>query len=103
MAELPKEGFLKIVKPKPLDINSSDKVALIRKANELFNSGNVKMAQKIFVSLAYSDGLIRVGDYYYNKSDFFEAYRMYKIAPAPKKAAIVIEQMAEVVKQWVSE
>ena len=103
MAEMPKEGFLKITAPKRPSVNSSQRAALIRKANALFNAGSIAPARKVFVALGYTDGMIRLGDYYYRNADFFEAYRMYSLAPSPAKLSYMIERMAGVVREWIIE
>jgi hypothetical protein len=64
---LPKEGFLKITAAKPADptkLAEGERVALIRKGNELFNQKKLELARKIFITTGYSDGLIRLGDEY---------------------------------------
>ncbi len=103
MARILQEGFIKTVRPKTIQVKSSEKAALIRKGNQLLNSGDVEMARKIFLSLGYSDGIIRIGDYYYNNADYAEAWRMYKIAPAPDKAAQMTELMANILVKWMED
>ncbi len=103
MAEFPREGFLKVVKPEPAALDSSRKAALIRKGNELFNQGDVQTAQRIFLTLGYTDGIIRAGDYHYGRADYFEAYKLYSLAPAPEKVSFLIERMAGVVREWIRE
>ena len=103
MAQMPKEGFLKITAPKRPSVNSSQRAALIRKANALFNAGRIAPARKVFVALDCTDGIIRLGDYYYRNADFFEAYRMYSLAPSPAKLAYMVERMAAIVRQWMLE
>lgn len=106
MAEMPKDGFLKVVAPKKTEIDPSRKAALIRKGNQLFNSGksaDILTAKKIFLTLGYTDGIIRVGDYHYKECEFWEAYRLYSLAPAPEKVSYLIERMAGVVREWINE
>lgn len=103
MAQMPREGFLKVVAPAKTEVDSSRKAALIRKGNQLFNSGDVETARKIFLTLGYTDGIVRVGDHYYKKADYFEAYRLYSIAPAPEKQAQLVRQMSGVIRQWLAE
>lgn len=102
MAEMPKEGFLKVVAPQRTEIDPARKAALIRKGNQLFNDGDISTAKKIFLTLGYSDGIIRAGDYHYKKAEYWEAYRLYSIAPAPAKVDYLIERMAGVVREWIS-
>ena len=103
MAEMPREGFLKVVALGRARVSSSERAALIRKGNQLFNSGDIETAKRVFISLGYTDGIIRLGDYYYKNAEFFEAYRMYSLAPAPSKISHMIERMAGVVRKWISE
>ncbi|OQX29419.1 MAG: hypothetical protein B0D92_03790 [Spirochaeta sp. LUC14_002_19_P3] len=103
MAEIPKQGFIKLTAPRQPELSSQDRAALVRKGNQLFNSGDIETAQKVFLSVGYSDGIIRVGDYHYKQGNYMEAFRMYKIAPAPEKAAWMIDTMAEIIKEWMEE
>ena len=96
-------GFIKTVKTGNVDINSSDKVALIRKGNELFTSGNYETARRIFMTTGYSDGLIRMGDYYMKKNNPVDALKMYWIAPAPVQFEQISEQTAAVISKWLKE
>ncbi len=100
---MPREGFLKVVAPAKTVVDPARKAALIRKGNQILNEGDVETARKIFLTLGYSDGISRVGDYYYRKCDYFEAYRLYTLAPAPEKRAELIGRMAGVVREWLNE
>lgn len=103
MAEMPKEGLIKIAAPERVNVKPSDKAALVRKGNQLFNAGDIEMAKKVFLSLGYTDGIVRVGDHHYQNSDYLEAYRMYRIAPAPDKASQMTALMAKIVMEWMEE
>ena len=103
MAEIPKEGFLKIVAPPRAAIDSSQKAALIRKGNQLYNDGDIATAKKIFLTVRYTDGITRIGDYYYNKNEYWEAYRLYRLAPASDKADHLARRMAEVIREWLNQ
>ena len=100
---MPKEGFLKIVAPVRTEVDSARKAALIRKGNQLYNEGDIATAKKIFLTLGYTDGIARVGDYHYNKNEYWEAYRLYRLAPAPDKAEHLARRMADVIRKWMSE
>lgn len=103
IASIPKEGFIKVRRQRPATLSGSQKSALIRKGNELFNAGNLEQAKRIFLTTGYTDGLVRVGDYYYKKRDLFEAIRMYWLAPAPDKKEMIVEMMATAVQRWLKE
>jgi hypothetical protein len=103
LQNIPKEGFLKLTKPAAQNISASQKTALIRKGNELFNNKQFEQAKKIFLTTGYTDGISRIGDYYYKKNEVLEALRMYVIAPAPDKKERLIERMAHIVQTWLHE
>ena len=100
---MPAEGFIKIPESGTASLSAERKVKLLRKGNQLFNEGDIETAGKIFVTIGYTDGMIRVGDYYYNQNRPLEALRMYKAAPAPRKAELLITKMAQVVRSWLSD
>jgi hypothetical protein len=96
-------GFLKVAPEKTAPLAKEKRAALIRKGNELFNKGEFGLAERIFITTKYSDGLIRVGDRYAKIGQPLEALRAYWIAPAPDKSAALVEKIAQVMKQWLSE
>jgi uncharacterized protein YifE (UPF0438 family) len=85
----------------PSSVEGSDKAALNRKGNMLFNSGNIEEARRIFMTTGYSDGLSRVGDYYKSQNRLVEALRMYWIAPDRSKSEPLIEQVSFLIKQLI--
>ena len=103
LKKLPPGGFLKISGESTAALSREKRAALIRKGNELFNRGEMALAQRIFVTTRYSDGLIRLGDHYAKGGRPLEALRAYWIAPAPEKAAVLVEKIAQVMKQWLAE
>lgn len=61
-------------------MKDEEKVALARKGNEYFNSGNISEAIKYFVKANYRDGIMRVADYYYyDKKQPLIAFKFYKM------------------------
>lgn len=100
---LPHDGFLKISKTGRKQLPSGDRASLIRKGNEQYNAGNIELAKRIFITTGYSDGLIRVGDWYQKSGDCLEALRLYWLAPAPDKVEVIMEKTASVVRGWLSE
>ena len=93
--------FIKITKAPA--ISSAEKALLNRQGNIHFNSGNIESARRIFLTTGYSDGLIRVGDYYASKRRHLDALRMYWIAPEPKKADPIIMQLSVLIKNLLKE
>jgi hypothetical protein len=103
LKKLPPGGFLKPTQGNNARISREQRAALIRRGNELFNKGDLDLAQRIFITTKYSDGLIRIGDRFAEGGKPLEALRAYWIAPCPEKAAVMIERIAKVMKQWLLE
>jgi hypothetical protein len=103
LKKLPSDGFLKTAVENPTPLSGEQRAALIRKGNELFNKGESALAQRIFITTRYSDGLIRIGDSYVKEGKHLDALRMYWLAPAPDKTAAIVEKIALVMKQWLAE
>jgi hypothetical protein len=103
LKNIPKDGFIKLTRDKSPALKPDQKAALIRKGNELFNKGDISQAKKIFLTVGYTDGIIRLGSYYYKKNMPLEAFRMYCLAPDQQKKEAFIEKMAGVIKNWLTE
>ena len=103
LKKLPSGGFLKIDAERTAPLTREKRAALIRKGNELYNKGDLALAQRIFLTTKYSDGLIRMGDRYLKGGKPLDALKMYWLAPAPEKRAAVVEQIAQVMKHWLAE
>ena len=94
-------SFIKITSPAPVE--GSQKAALNRKGNQLFNEGNIEGARRVFLTTGYSDGLSRVGDHYKSEKKPLEALQMYWVAPDRKKAQPLIEQLAGILQTYLRE
>jgi hypothetical protein len=103
LKSFPEDGFLKTTGLKNEDLTSQQRAVLTRKGNEIFNKGDVEKAKRIFLTLGYSDGLIRVGDYYFENNNHIEAIRMYKAAPAPEKIRDLSAKLALIVRKWLDD
>lgn len=91
------DGFIKVT-DQPVDsLSAQQRVVLNRKANALFNEGKVEMAERIFVTTGYSDGLTRVGDTYAQKNDYLKALKLYLLAHNKRKSDPLIEKLSSVV------
>jgi hypothetical protein len=85
-------------------LTPKERIVLIRKGNELLNSGEIERAAKIFITTAYKDGLIRIGDYYYfEKKNPLRALHFYLEAKYEKRIRELTERMAMVLKKWLNE
>jgi hypothetical protein len=100
---IPEGGFIKKGEKSARDITQEERVVLIRKGNALFNQGNIEMARKIFITTNYTDGIIRLGDFYYQHKQPLEALKMYYLASYEKKFKVVIAKVAEIVKKLIKE
>lgn len=63
----------------------------------------MEMAEKIFVSISYKDGLIRLGDHYYKKGQILQALDLYKKAQFQPRIQELAEQMLAALKTWLKE
>ena len=82
-------------------VNGTQKAALNRKGNILYNAGDIEGARRIFLTTGYSDGLVRIGDFYNSKGRPLDALRMYWIAPDHKKAQPIIMQLSAVIQNLI--
>ena len=103
LGRLPRDGFLKVTSGKRAQLSDVQRVALIRKGNELFNQKKLELARKIFITTGYSDGLIRLGDAYLAQSKPLEAFRMYLQAPDSKKVQAMVEKSVAVLRHWLAQ
>lgn len=103
LRKLPQEGFLKVSRDRAVSLPDEKKVALIRKGNELFNQKQYDLAKRIFLTVGYTDGLIRLGDLYLQEKKPLEALRMYWLAPDARKVSAMIESSAKVIQNWLKE
>jgi len=103
LKKVPQEGFLKITESRAAQMSKEQRVALIRKGNDLFNQKKYDLAKKIFLTTGYSDGLIRLGNLYMNQNMPLEAFRMYWLAPDRKKVDAMLEKTVGIIKKWLQE
>lgn len=96
------KGFIKETTPTG-KVSSHDKVVLIRRGNEYFNAGEIEKASRIFMTVGYSDGIIRIGDYYYRNNEPLKALNCYKMAPDREKADEIISDMVNIIRNWIKE
>ncbi len=97
------DGFIKVTDNPVKGLTSDQKVILNRKANAMFNNGNVEDARRIFITTGYSDGLTRVGNYYMNKNESLKALKAYFLAHNKRDAEPIYENIAKVISTLISE
>jgi hypothetical protein len=93
--------FIKTTQRRSID--GSQKVALNRKGNMLYNSGDIEGAKRIFLTTGYSDGLSRIGDYYKSQKRFIDALQMYWIAPNHNKFEEIAMELSILIKNLIHE
>jgi hypothetical protein len=93
--------FIRTTAKPPVD--GARKAALNRKGNILYNAGDVEGAKRIYLTTGYSDGLIRIGDFYSSRGRMLDALRMYWIAPDRNKAEPIIMQLSVIIKNLLQE
>ena len=91
------DGFIKLTDNPVEGLSSEQKVILNRKANTMFNNGNVEDARRIFITTGYSDGLSRVGNYYLEKKESLKALKAYYLAHNNREAEPIYEKIAQVI------
>jgi hypothetical protein len=101
--ELAAPGFIKTSATDRPTLTGEQRSALIRKGNQLFNEKRYEDAKRVFVTAHYTDGLVRLGDYYAKQNNMLEAIRMYWLAPERRKIEYLAERMAGIVRSWLKE
>jgi len=75
-------------------MDSKERVELIRKGNELFNSGDIRQATILFVKTEYRDGITRVADhYFYELRQPLVALKFYRMVNRQDKVSEIFERM----------
>ena len=97
------DGFIKVTDNPVEGLNSEQKVILNRKANVMFNNGNIEDARRIYITTGYSDGLTRVGDYYMNKNESLKALKAYYLAHNKRDVEPIYENIAKVISTILEE
>lgn len=97
------EGFIKITDNPVSGLTPDQKVILNRKANIMFNNGNIEDARRIFITTGYSDGLTRVGNYYAEKNESLKALKSYYLAHNKRDAEPIYSTIAKVISSLLKE
>lgn len=97
------EGFIKVTDNPVSGLSSEQKVILNRKANAMFNNGNIEDARRIFITTGYSDGLTRVGNYYMEKNQSLKALKVYYLAHNNRGTEPIYENIAKVIENLINE
>lgn len=100
--EIP-DGFIKVTDNPVSGLTSEQKVILNRKANVMFNNGNIEDAKRIYITTGYSDGLTRVGDFYMNKKQSLKALKLYFLAHNKRDARPIYEDIAKVISTLIND
>lgn len=91
------DGFIKVTDEPVKNLSDEQKVILNRKANIMYNSGNIEDARRIYITTGYSDGLTRVGNHYMNKNESLKALKLYHLAHNKRDAEPIYETLAKVI------
>ena len=97
------EGFIKVTDNPVAGLTPEQKVILNRKANAMFNNGNIEDARRIFITTGYSDGLTRVGNYYMEKNQSLKALKVYYLAHNNRGTQPIYETIAKVIENLINE
>lgn len=80
------------------ELSPSDKAQLNRKGNIFYNEGKIELARRIYQTTGYSDGLIRIGEYYLQHDQPIEALKMFKLAHDDAKTQALAKIAAQAIK-----
>ena len=84
-------------------LDAETKTALIRKGNECLNLGEFDMAERIFITAGYSDGLKRLAEYYFRKKkNIKKALELYRAAGGKEEEGMY-ELIAMGIKRLLAE
>lgn len=84
-------------------VDSATRVLLIRKGNEFFSRGDIKSAEKIFVTVDYKDGILRLGDYYFHHNDLYKAAEMYFMSENESRINAFSAKCAKIIAHMMKE
>ena len=84
-------------------LSKEDKATLLRKGNQAFNEGDIQLAARIFTTITYQDGLIRIADYYYTNKQPLLALSYYKLANQPNMITKINDTILFIVRSWLNE
>src|SRR5512137_2946304 len=96
LKKLPAGGLLKTTRETPATLTQRQRIALIRKGNEVFNRGDIALAERIYRTTQYGAGLARVGDWCRQQNRPLEALGAYRTGRCRSQADILVERMARV-------
>ncbi len=91
------KSFLKIGLP-PAPTTPQERIRLIRLGNECYNRKEYEHAQRIYITVKYTDGLIRLAKYYEEQKNIFEALRMYWLAGDEKNKIRISQIIARAIQ-----
>lgn len=63
-----------------IPLTSKERVTLIHKGNALFQLGQVDLAERVFRTAKYQDGLVRTGEYWEKKGQYLRAADLFRHA-----------------------
>lgn len=85
-------------------MDSTEKVILIRRANEFFNAKDYKNALKIFIGIGYKEGIGRIAAVMeHEKKDRIAALKLYRQAGMLDNVEKLSYEMAQTVRLMVKE
>jgi len=96
-----KEGFIKTSELPVKNLSAEQKAKLNLRGNELYNKKDIAAAERIFITTGYSDGLVRIGDYYTNQNEHLKALKFYHLPHNIHKEGILLDKLAEIIRMLI--
>ena len=83
-------------------VDPAKRVQLIRKGNQLFSEGKIEITERIFVTIDYKDGLVRLEDYYLKNNNLSKSAEMYFLSGNESKINAFCKKSALIIKEFLS-
>jgi hypothetical protein len=84
-------------------MDNEERVLVVRRANELYNAGDIEGAKNLYLKVNYTAGIIRVADYYYEQRKPILAMLLYRRAGCSERVDELYKHAAGVIRQLLAE
>ena len=75
------------------ELTSAERIALIHRGNALFHGGQVDLAERIFRTVRYQDGLRRVAERRFQQQRYLSALELYRLGKSLRGEVQCLEKL----------
>lgn len=100
LSGIPEKGLIRIAE-RTSSLSNRQKALLTRKANQLYNAGELDQAERIYLTVGYSGGLSKLGRHYLAKNDFIRAMLLFLKADERAQLDTLSDRFAMVIRKWL--